>query len=152
VIKHREEASARLRALDKQPVAIEASWDGDTVGWCVMLSGVLQGGPGNSEQGFYEVWLTSFRASGGDFRVFTGQVPPWPEAQDAAVLGRELANQLAVPFFFVSPDFPEIDCPHWWEQDRAYPCSNCGKLLIQGEPCPWRGMCYQCHVGYQAPG
>jgi hypothetical protein len=41
-------------------------------------------------------------------RIFNGQVPPWPEAEEAQTTGRALADHFGVPFHFVSPDAPEL--------------------------------------------
>jgi hypothetical protein len=46
-------------------------------------------------------------------RLFNGSVPPWPEAQEANTVGRALAEDLAVPFHFASPNEPDLDAPRW---------------------------------------
>jgi hypothetical protein len=48
-------------------------------------------------------------------RIFKGKVPPWPEAHEAATIGRALAERLGVSFHFTSPDRPGIDLPRWWD-------------------------------------
>jgi hypothetical protein len=137
----REELLATADALPVRPVAIEAQWDGDTDGWRVWLAAVLPDGVG-----YRSHHLATFQ-DGGDIRLFNGQVPPWPEARAAATFGTELAARFGVPFYFPSPDHPEDDCPGWAERDRGYPCRRCGILLLQrNDPCPWRGVCYHCHL------
>lgn len=136
----REALLATADALPARPVAIEALWDGDTTGWMVWLAAVLPDGAG-----FRSHHLASLR-DGGDFRLFNGQVPPWPEAQLAAAVGVELAERFGVPFHFPSPDHPEDDCPSWTERDRGIPCGMCGIPLLQWGACPWRGVCYHCHL------
>jgi hypothetical protein len=83
-------------------------WDGDTQGWCVVDR------PGRYHSRFDEEWLTTLR-HGGDIRVFNGQVPPWPEAHQAAEQGRAVAQHAGVPFHFTNPDEPDIDLPRWWD-------------------------------------
>jgi DNA-directed RNA polymerase subunit RPC12/RpoP len=124
---------------------VEAVWDGDTWGWFVVLSLIYEE---RSDAGSaYQAYVVgSLRGPGGDLRLFNGQVPPWPEATWASEVGEALAAQFGVPFYFPSPHHPEDDCPHWWEQDQGYPCRRCGILLLQREPCPWRGVCSSCHL------
>jgi hypothetical protein len=131
---------AKARALPAPPVAVQALWDGDTDGWFVYLSAVLEEGAGHRER------VLMVCRTGTDIRLFNGQVPPWSEAELATELGQALAARLGVPFYFPSPDHPEDDCPCWWEQDQGYPCRRCGIPLLQRDPCPWRGVCYTCHL------
>lgn len=35
------------------------------------------------------------------------------------------------------------------DRDRACPCRRCGIPLLQRDPCPWRGVCYHCHLEEQ---
>ena len=93
----REELLARAAALPEQPVAFEASWEGDTTGWFVVLEAVLNGNRRHD--------LAALRG-GSDYRLFVGEVPPWPEAELAKSVGAELAERYGVPFIFVSPDHP----------------------------------------------
>ncbi|GIJ48047.1 hypothetical protein Val02_49330 [Virgisporangium aliadipatigenens] len=94
-------------------LAVEAFWDGDTRGWFIFLVAVVRR-PGRHNDRFDEVPLTVLR-SGGDIRLFNGQVPPWPEAQQAFEQGRAVAQQLGVPFHFASPQEPNEDLPRWWD-------------------------------------
>ncbi|MFF2566663.1 hypothetical protein [Streptomyces sp. NPDC058084] len=87
--------------------AIEAIWDGDTKGWMVLLQAILKNPQG-------EVTLDVYR-HGTDIRVFNGQVPPWPEAEEAFAIGSALAERCGVPFHFASPDEPDDDAPRWWD-------------------------------------
>jgi hypothetical protein len=66
---------------------------------------------------------------GGDFRLLTGQVPPWPEAVVGEKLGDALARRFGVPFYFPSPQDPDDDCPNWWQQEQTVHCADCGKQL-----------------------
>ncbi|NRQ35496.1 hypothetical protein HII36_27235 [Nonomuraea sp. NN258] len=92
--------AARIADLDEPPVAVEAAWDGDTFGWMIHLS-VITGDPETRHA------LATIR-HGTDMRVFNGQVPPWPEAEEASRAGRELADRFGVPFRFDSPDEPDL--------------------------------------------
>ncbi|MFD0339163.1 nucleotidyltransferase domain-containing protein [Streptomyces sp. NPDC127117] len=87
--------AAAARALPRDPVAVEAVWDGDTRGWIVVLTAVLAG-PWES------VDLDGFRIGAAG----TGE---------AARTGRALAERLGVPFRFASPDGPDEDAPRWWD-------------------------------------
>ncbi|HEX2357609.1 MAG TPA: hypothetical protein VHI50_14285 [Micromonosporaceae bacterium] len=100
----------RVAGIGWAPDAIEAVWDGDTHGWLVLLVAVR-------ENPRTESTLAIVR-HGGDLRVFNGQVPPWSEAEEATHLGRALAERLRVPFYFASPEEPDVDVPRWWDVHR----------------------------------
>jgi hypothetical protein len=141
----REAIMQQAEGIPAPPVAIEAFWDGDTTGWFVVLTMLYVDGSAAEHQ-HREYPLADLRGEGGDLRLFNGQAPPWPEAARAKDIGEELASRFAVPFYFPSPDHPEDSCPRWWEQSRGYPCRRCGIPLLQRDPCPWRGVCYFCHL------
>jgi hypothetical protein len=48
-------------------------------------------------------------------RLFSGQVPPWPEARRASEQGQAIAQHFGVPFHFASPEAPDVDLPRWWD-------------------------------------
>ncbi|WP_460342728.1 hypothetical protein [Actinoallomurus acanthiterrae] len=91
---------AKVEGMPRPPVAIEAEWDGDTQGWFVVLTAI-------TAEPQEETGLAQIR-HGGDIRIFNGQVPPWPEAEEAQTTGRALADHFGVPFRFASPDAPEL--------------------------------------------
>ncbi|WP_444950069.1 hypothetical protein [Micromonospora ureilytica] len=102
--------------------AVEALWDGDTQGWFVRLMLIVHL-KGQHHELYDEVSLTQI-SHGTDIRLFTGEVPPWPEAVQAAEQGRAVAQHLGVPFHFSSPAAPDVDLPRWWDsqptqEDRA---------------------------------
>lgn len=134
---------AEFRAQAASAIAIEALWDGDTEGWFVDLCAVVKG-----DAGYESRRLRSF-SHGGDIRLFNGDVPPWPEAAEAAEFGAQLAKLLGVPFHFPAVDHPENDCPHWWEVSQSYPCGRCSMQLLQARDCRWRGVCHYCHVALE---
>ena len=147
MIPSRDTIMEKASRVPCRPRAIEAFWDGDTDGWFVVLSMICQDRFLGIMRGpMREYRLATLRGDGGDLRLFNDQVPPWPEALKASNIGSELAHQFGVPFFFASPEYPEDSCPRWWDRHSAYPCGQCGILLLQRDPCPWRGLCYHCHL------
>jgi hypothetical protein len=142
----------RIRNLPGSLLAIDAAWDGDTDGWFIDLHAVVEQEPNHVSA----VLLTCI-SMGGDVRLFTGQVPPWPEAEEAQRMGQSLAEEFGVTFHFPSPETPDADCARWWELDRGHPCSGCGKKLIGGarykkDPWPWPGACQTCLDRRRADG
>ncbi|GGN99270.1 hypothetical protein GCM10010112_92930 [Actinoplanes lobatus] len=103
----------KVEAATAPVLAVEAFWDGDTEGWFVVLVAIVRR-PGGRHDCFDEVLLTVLQF-GGDLRLFTGQVPPWPEAQQAIEQGRAVAQHVGVPFHFASPEEPNDDLPRWWD-------------------------------------
>lgn len=101
----------RVARLPWKPDAIEAVWDGDSQGWFVVLVAVRA-------EPRSEARLATIR-HGGDLRLFSGQVPPWPETEEAARTGQALAGRLRVPFYFASPDQPELDVRRWWDSQPS---------------------------------
>ncbi|HRI69214.1 MAG TPA: hypothetical protein PK156_33520 [Polyangium sp.] len=132
-----------LRQIDElklSPVAFQALWDGDTEGWFLRLEMVHRRG-----DGYAAVCVAALRF-GGDIRVFSGQVPPWPESVVGTKLGEALARRFHVPFYFPSPKDPDDDCPNWWEQDRAIRCADCDKQIVPSDsPHLPKDVCYHCH-------
>lgn len=98
--------------------------------------------------GYESCHLLSFRY-GGDLRLFNSEVPAWPEALDAARIGKQLAQELGVDFHFPSPQHPEDNCPHWWEIAQSSPCSRCNIQLLQPQDYLWRGVCSRCHIAIE---
>ncbi|MEU8185418.1 hypothetical protein AB0B85_28010 [Micromonospora sp. NPDC049044] len=102
-----------VRAITDRVVAVEALWDGDTQGWHVRLYAIVRR-PSHHHPCFDEQPLALF-SHGSDRRLFAGEVPPWPEAAEASEKGRAVADSIGVPFFFASPDVPDIDLRRWWD-------------------------------------
>jgi hypothetical protein len=128
-----------------RPAAFQALWDGDTEGWMVCLDAVFASGATHTASSLVVLRF------GGDIRLFQGTVPPWPEARVATELGEALATHFGVPFWFPSPVEPDSDCPAWWEQDRAHPCQDCGKLILPRKtPHLPNDICYQCYLQREA--
>lgn len=110
----RAQALERLDALERPPVAVEALWDGDTTGWFLQLNAILPGASSEHPR-FTRVFLVAMRGMGGDFRVFTGTVPPWPECEMARELGQVARERWGIPFYFPSPEAPSDAPPCWWD-------------------------------------
>lgn len=132
-----EQVLAKVESLKSRLIAIEAYWDGDSTGWYVLLSAITTDLQSHFLGGF---------SNGGDFKLFTGEVPPWPGAIAAKQLGDELTERLGVEFYFPSPEYPEDDCPRWIDRSKGYPCRDCGILLLQTPDCRWLGLCFHCHL------
>lgn len=133
---------AQVSALQPPPDAVEALWDGDTRGWYLYLQAVWS--YGGTE---FLICLDG----GGDGRLFSGEAPPWDEAEVAQQFGERLTKELGIPFYFPSPNWPELSCPGWNNRELGQPCENCGIPLLQRAELPWRGLCFHCHLTLQPP-
>ncbi len=132
-----------IEKLSKQEgklLAIQAMWDGDSIGWLIRVEGVFV-----ARNEYRRLLLAFSRDLKGDIQLFTGQTPPWPDCQRAIQLGQKLADLEKVPFHFPSPNWPELYCASWEQLDKSTPCSVCGIPLMQEQDIPWRGMCHHCH-------
>ena len=110
------------------PEAFQALWDGDTEGWGLCFDVVHRAGA--SPSAHLATTTLAFLRFGGDVRLFTGGVPPWPEARLATGVGEALALHYGVPFHFPSPKEPDDDCPTWFEQDSAVRWKDCDKQYL----------------------
>jgi hypothetical protein len=79
-------------------------------------------------------------------QIALGQKPNWPEVDIAFRLGKAIAELVNVPFRFLSPLYPEIHCPRYWERADGVPCLHCGLLLKQPTWCDRPGICWLCHA------
>jgi hypothetical protein len=140
-----EDIILRFESISQSVAAVEALWDGDTFGWFLVLTALVEDSTAQ-ERHYHEHQLAVLQGSTGDLRLFNNEVPPWPEAEIAQRVGEEIVTRFRVPFYFPSPNYPEDDCPRWWEREKGAPCRGCGILLLQEDSCPWRGLCYQCHL------
>ncbi|MEV4497575.1 hypothetical protein AB0J84_18010 [Micromonospora arborensis] len=100
-------------AVTAPVVAVEAVWNGDTQGWFVDLVAIVQ--PVGQHHDEYDEMSLTCLSFGTDVRLFTGEVPPWPEAVQATEQGRAVAQHLGVPFHFSSPTAPDEDLSRWWD-------------------------------------
>lgn len=140
-----ESFEAVMRNVAGKPVVLEALWDGDTQGWYLCLSIYCKNENDSSgllfEQGLGHVTF------GGDIRLFTGEVPAWPEAALAKEIGKKAEEQYGLTFYFPSPNEPDDDCPSWNRRHLAIHCEDCNKLIIPTtSPYLPKEICYNCHL------
>jgi hypothetical protein len=133
---------ARAKAYRGRPILLEALWDGDTQGWMLCLFVTLRrrfGGRTRESIGCLRY--------GGDFRLFAGSVPPWPESEVAKQLGVRLEREFGCELWFPSPNEPDDHAPAYAERDQAIACAACKKLIIPTDS-PYRpkDICYSCHL------
>jgi hypothetical protein len=106
-----DDLQARINAIPERVVAVEARWDGDTYGWLVELLAIIER-PSEHHPRFDEICLAVLCR----YDVLTpSSGPPRPGAADAIHFGRTVARTLDIPFYFSSPDTPDIDLPRWWD-------------------------------------
>lgn len=135
---------ARCRELagSGRPERLEALWDGDTEGWMLGLHLTVTRRLGWTKR----VWVETLRY-GGDIRLFTGEVPPWPEALVAQRLAAELQQAYGCELWFPSPNDPDDQNPSYAERDAATSCADCSKLFLpSNSPYLPKEVCYHCHL------
>lgn len=120
---------------------LEALWDGDTQGWFLEL--YLTDAEGRRN-------LLSLRY-GSDTRLFDGQVPPWPEAEVACLVGEYLCAEHGFEFWFPNPGSPESDVPTFAERHGCEFCVDC-KEPIKPDRGPFAptGLCWGCSGAREA--
>jgi hypothetical protein len=138
-----EQVEKQINTLGGKPTVLEALWDGDTQGWYLCLSVYIKKNILGGETSHYLGTVTF----GGDIRLFTGEVPSWPEAALAKEIGKRAEEKYGLTFYFPSPDDPDDDCPRWTERHLAISCADCNKLIIPttSEYLP-KDICYHCHL------
>jgi len=102
-----ENFKAKILTLAGRVACIEAIWDGDSNGWFIVMSVVTE-----NDSTFAEHELGRI-SHGSDVRLFTGKVPPWPEALQAIDVGTQLADHFGCEFYFPSPNEPDESCFSW---------------------------------------
>ncbi|NHZ33779.1 hypothetical protein [Massilia rubra] len=102
-----ERLCERLAAMDAPPVCIQALWDGDSNGWFLGLDCIVR------KNDKLETICLGTIPTDGDIRLFNGAVPPWPEAEHARMVGRQLAEKFNIEFYFPAPDTPDDTLPGW---------------------------------------
>ncbi|MFF8380140.1 hypothetical protein ACF07V_28865 [Streptomyces sp. NPDC015661] len=102
-----ESLVARAAGCPGPVAAVEAIWDGDTVhDWFVLLLAITAEPAG--EHHLATIYRETAVRYLGDAR---NEKALHPEAAAAALVGRALAEHLAVPFHFASPDTPDDEAP-----------------------------------------
>lgn len=109
----KEQALAKLEALERAPVALEAHWDGDEF-WWLCLFAVLPGASREHPR-FTRVPLGVFGRRGREVRLSDGSAPSWPESVVAKEVAAWAQASWGVPFHFPSPDTPDFDDSAWWD-------------------------------------
>ncbi len=140
----------KINAAGGKPIVVQALWDGDTQGWMLDLSVVIDTRTWfqkilQKEPIYKDIYLCYIRF-GSDFRLFQGE-----EAWDEAIVGKQICEILGqhynIPFWFPSPIHPDSDCPSWFDRHKAINCADCQKLIIPPSP-PYvpREVCFRCHL------
>lgn len=141
-----EDVVVKIDQLNETPIAVEAQWDGDTQGWFIRMYVITQTN-NNSSALKFETHHLGIISLGGDFRLFTGTVPPFPEAKIASDIGKKLEEKYGIEFFFPSPIQPNSDCPKWVEKDNALKCADCGILIMTTYSSQLSdAVCYNCNL------
>ncbi len=138
-----EELLGEVAARDGVPAVLEATWDGDTQGWFLDLALICRLGDGDGESRYRRHYLRSLRF-GGDIRLFSGEVPPWPEVRVARRLWERLRAARDVELWLPAEE-PDDDCPGWLERHQAIACRVCGKpILPRVSPHVPTDVCHPC--------
>ena len=99
----RRDAFERLNAIKEPVVVIEASWDGDSWGWMIVLTAITQA-PSEYHPRFAAHGLCDVRR--------------WERiVERAEELGCELAEMAGVPFYLTSVEVD--DRVRWWDTQPA---------------------------------
>ncbi len=132
-----------IKSIPGKPQVLEALWDGDLSGWKLYLSVYTKKLLNRQLSEFYVGCISL----GNDHRLFTGKVPPWPEAELAKEIGEEAKKKYGLEFYFPSPNHPDDDCPSYFQKHKAINCADCGKFIISttSEYRP-KDCCYKCHL------
>jgi hypothetical protein len=137
--------SEQIEKAGGRPTVLEALWDGDTQGWFLVLDLYVETGKHFwKKEEIIHLGIVSF---GGDIRLFTGEVPAWPEAELAKEWGNKACEKYGLTFYFPSDKEPDNNCPSWTQRHLAIKCADCGKLIIPTEsPYLPKEICYSCHL------
>jgi hypothetical protein len=140
-----ETLDKRIQLAGGRPIVLEALWEGNITGWYLMLSLYIEPDKRfNIKSNYVQLGTVSF---GGDSRLFTGEVPAWPEAELAKEWGHKAATKYGLVFYFPSDKEPDDDCPTWIQKHRAIHCADCNKLIIPTDsPYLPKDICHNCHL------
>lgn len=134
-----------IKMAGGKPKVLEALWDGDTNGWFIVLRLYIETGTLLwIKEEIKQIGIVSF---GGDIRLFTGEVPAWPEAVLTKEWGQKIREKYGIIFYFPSDKEPDDDCPGWHQRHLAINCADCNKLIIPTtSPYLPKDVCYNCHL------
>ncbi len=140
-----EQLDRAIQAVGGKPKVLEALWTGDTQGWYLILSLYTETGwPGFKKEHVQQLGTVSF---GGDIRLFTGEVPLWPEAELTKQWGEQARQKYGLEFYFPASQGPDDDCPDWHRRHLGIRCADCNKLIIPTDsPYLPKDVCYPCHL------
>lgn len=80
-------------------------------------------------------------------RIFSTEVPLWPEAVLIREWGHKAAEKFDLTFYFPSENEPDDNCPGWHQRHLAVNCKDCNKLIIPTDsPYLPKEICYSCHL------
>lgn len=133
-----------IERVGGRPKVLEALWDGDTQGWYLGLSLYVERGVWPLKR--TECHFLGSVVLGTDLRLFTGQVPPWPEVELVKAFVAQTQATYGLTLYLPSEE-PDDECLRWTERAHARACLDCGKL---GKPTdsPYlpKDICYNCHL------
>lgn len=126
------------------PVAFQALWYSDWDYLSLDLEVVIKDGLSYNTKTLKVLKPYTFE----ERKIIKDEVELPKESYIADTIGKRLATEYNVPFYFPSPKSWDSDCPNWWEQDKGIKCADCGKLVIpsDSEYLP-KDICYSCSVG-----
>jgi len=134
-----------IEKINGKPTVLEALWDGDTNGWFLVMR--LYYSIGHLLWKEVKTEYLGTVTFGGDIRLFTGDVPAWPEAELAKEMGAKAAEKYGLTFYFPSDKDPDDACPPWPKRHLAISCADCGKLIMPTDsPYLPKDICYHCHL------
>ncbi|MGI4736202.1 MAG: hypothetical protein ACRYG7_13580 [Janthinobacterium lividum] len=133
-----------LAQVSGTPKVLEALWDGDTQGWYLYLNVYVTRGIWPLKRSVCHDLGTVML--GTDLRLFTGQVPPWPEVELVKTFVKQTQAKYGLTLYLPAEE-PDDECPRWTERAQARACADCGKLGIPTDsPYLPKNICYRCHL------
>lgn len=134
-----------IERIPGRPIVLEALWNGDTEGWFIIFN--LYSNSGKLFWKRERKDNLGIVTLGGDIRLFSGEVPEWPEAELAKFLGQKAIEKYGLTFYFPSNKEPDENCPSWTQRHLSIKCAECGKLIIptDSEYLP-KDICYNCYI------
>lgn len=88
-----EEIDRLIQSCQGSLIKARAYWDGDTTGWMLFVEVNYK-----SDERIESLHLCTLRGAGGDFRLFNGAVPPWPEVEVANRVGEFIKQKYGVEY------------------------------------------------------
>ncbi|MCB1180072.1 MAG: hypothetical protein KDK36_21015, partial [Leptospiraceae bacterium] len=133
----------KILGLKKTPIAFEALWDADKKGWFLELGIVVEIDDHHEKNYSILLYLLSFK---NDISMYESKNRFHKESIYAKLIGEVISKKFNIPFWFPSPEEATDECPHWYEQDKAIKCGNCGKLFLHRSPYLPDDICSICFI------